>query len=305
MKLEKDTFSRTVKEELSRVETIDYCEAFWEYYALSMLLFSETSPDERNQFPVHNRFNFESAKGQVKPYLLRRMFYLDKVINTGNEHPNDNRPKNLTELKYDVKARRAFLRGVFLAKGSLSSPLKQHHLEFVLPKKEMALLVSNLLRVDGLKTGIAQRRGLWIVYMKNGDEISEFLTMLGASRSVLKYEEIRVQKALKSSVQRQVNMDKANVSRTVESSLGQIADIELIDEEVGLRSLPPALKEVARARLANPSLTLEELGQTLNPPISKSAVNHRLRRISKRAASIKEGKPRGASDSPEGLPERR
>lgn len=302
MKLERDTFSRTVKEELSRVETRGYSQAFWEYYALSSLLFPDNLRNEQSHLPVHNRFDFEASKSQTKPYLLRRMFYLDKTLNTPNKNADDDKPKSIEELKHDVEDRRAFLRGVFLAKGSLSSPLRQHHLEFVLPKKEMALCVSDLLTVEGLKTGIAERRSSWVVYMKNGDEISEFLTMLGASLSVLKYEEIRVQKILKSSVQRQVNMDKANVSRTVESSLGQIADIELIDQEIGLHSLPPALKEIARARLANPSLTMDELGQTLTPPISKSAVNHRLRRISEKAASIREGKPRGASDSSEGLP---
>ena len=110
-----------------------------------------------------------------------------------------------------------------------------------------------------------------------------------------RYEGVRVQKTLKSSVLRQVNMDRANVSRAVESSLKQIEDIRLIDEEQGLHRLPPALREVAQARLAHQALTMEELGQVLDPPISKSAVNHRLRRIAKRAENLREKSKQGGS----------
>ncbi|HPP60463.1 MAG TPA: DNA-binding protein WhiA [Bacillota bacterium] len=297
MKSGKDTFSRTVKEELSRVEIAGPSQAFWEYYGLICLLGPNKDFEVSNGSPVVSPFDFQSSKDKVKPYLLRRMFYLDKNLLSLCE----NQP-SLEQLKNNPEDRKAFLRGLFLARGYLSSPSNQHHLELVLPSEEMAIFVSSLLDLEGLKNAIIKRRGAHIVYMKNGDQISQFLTMLGASRSVLEYEQIRVRKTVRGSVQRQINMDKANLSRTVDSSLAQIADIELLDEEIGLNSLSPALREIAQARLDNPSLTMEELGQSLAPPISKSAVNHRLRRIAEKAESIKKGKPRGVKDTPEGLP---
>ncbi len=103
----------------------------------------------------------------------------------------------------------------------------------VLPCKQTALLVKSLVDQEGLKSGLVKRRSSWVVYIKDADRISQFLTLVGASRAVLQYENVRVQKDLKSSVQRQVNMDRANVSRSVESSLKQIEDIQPIDEEQG------------------------------------------------------------------------
>lgn len=294
MKLEKDTFSRILKEELSRVEIPGPEQAFWEYYALQYLIAT------RNQVGAgkHNNnsgFELEACKGYVKPYLLRRLFYLSKKLSTSGQSTCFTRAPNFEQLKLNPDNRRSFLRGVFLARGSLSSPVRGHHLEMAMPCKQTALGVKSLVGKEGLKSGLVKRRSSWVVYIKDADHISQFLTLLGASRSVLQYEGVRVQKTLKSSVLRQVNMDRANVSRAVESSLKQIEDIRLIDEEQGLHRLPPALREVAQARLAHQALTMEELGQVLDPPISKSAVNHRLRRIAKRAENLREKSKQGGS----------
>jgi len=159
-----------------------------------------------------------------------------------------------------------------------------------LPYRKDAGLVRSLMAKEGLRGGMVQRRSNWVVYLKDGDEISAFLTAIGASKAVLDYENVRARKSLKSSVQRLVNMDRANVSRSVEASIRQVEDINLIDEERGLSALPPALRELARLRLQNPEMSMEELGELLAIPASKSAVNHRFRRISEIAVKIRDGR---------------
>ncbi|HHY12463.1 MAG TPA: DNA-binding protein WhiA [Firmicutes bacterium] len=284
MKIRRDTFSRTLKEELSRVEIAGTAQAFWEDCALRNLAGNKGGAQAlRNQ--ARRKQHLQTPKPHIKPYLLRRLFYLGKALSE-SEAAGGGKP-DLSVLSSDSQSRRSFLRGVFLAKGSLVSPVRGHHLEMALPTEKVALLVRNLIAHEGLKGGLVKRRSAWVVYLKDADEISKFLALLGASRSVLQYEGIRVQKTVKSSVQRQVNMDKANVSRSVESCLRQIEDILLIEQELGLQRLPKALREISEARLNNQALTMQELGQSLNPPISKSAVNHRLRRIAQKADSLR------------------
>jgi hypothetical protein len=126
-----------------------------------------------------------------------------------------------------------------------------------------------------------------VVYLKDAGEICDLLKLMGASRAVFEYENVRVTKSLKSSVQRLVNMDEANVSRTVEAALRQTADIRLIDMEEGLIHLAPALNKLARLRLEHPGASMEDLGLMMVPPISKSAVNHRFRRLAKIASDLR------------------
>ena len=126
-----------------------------------------------------------------------------------------------------------------------------------------------------------------MVYLKDAGEICDLLKLMGASRAVFEYENVRVTKSLKSSVQRLVNMDEANVSRTVEAALRQTADIRLIDMEEGLIHLAPALNKLARLRLEHPGASMEDLGLMMVPPISKSAVNHRFRRLAKIASDLR------------------
>ncbi len=283
MKIDRDTFSRTLKDELSRIKIIDLKQAYWEKYALTKLISAKN---------IRNRQKTPKRKSNLKPYLLRRLFYLNKAVPDTFEHKNP----NLNIVEIGSEGRKGFLRGTFLANGSLISPVRGHHLEIVLPTHKEALLVKLFMTRQNFKCGLVKRRSAWVVYLKGADQISEFIAFLGGSRSVLQYENIRVQKSIKSSVQRQVNMDKANVSRSVESCLKQIEDILLIERELGLNHLPKALREIAEARLNNEALTMQELGQSLNPPITKSAVNHRLRRISKTASRLREQKNKEQHD---------
>jgi len=295
--MELDTFSRTVKDELARVPVDGHSAAYWEAVALRRFL--------------PTRSNESDGTFSAEPFILRRLFYLMRQgsgvrptmfgASPGTRHqargrlPPPSKGENpeppLEAVKGNPNCRRAFLRGVFLARGSVSSPVRTHHLEMALPARKDAVFIRSLLSREELGGGLIQRRSNWVVYLKDGDEISDFLTALGASKSVLDYQNVRAQKSLKISVQRLVNMDRANVGRSVEAALKQLEDIRVIDEEKGLRSLPPALRELARLRVENPDMSMEELGQALSRPTSKSAVNHRFRRIAEIAQNVRSGRP--------------
>jgi len=291
---DRDSFSSEVKEELARVPVKGRSQAYWEAFALRRFL------------PARPR---RSAEGSLsaEPFLIRRFYQLLKqasdlrlvVLDSGSaKGPHKKRrvvsPSEASlaafpvgRLRESALCRRAFLRGAFLARGYVSSPARSYHLEIALRSSKDALLVRLLLRKEGLQAGLVRRRSSHVVYIKDGDQVAEFLKAVGAFSSVLRYEDIRARKSLKGSVQRLVNMDRANVQRSVEASMRQLQDIELIDAELGLQHLPPALRDIARLRLEYPEMCMEELGQSLSPPASKSAVNHRFRRISAIANEIR------------------
>ncbi len=296
--MELDTFSRSVKEELARVPVDGHSAAYWEAVALRRFLPARPK-DAEGTF-------------STEPFVLRRLFYLMKQgsgvrptmfgASPGRRYQarghlpppliGENPDSSAAEaVKGNPTLRRAFLRGVFLARGSVSSPVRTHHLEMALPARKDAVFVRSLLVNEELGGGLVKRRSNWVVYLKDGDEISDLLSALGANKTVLDYENVRAQKSLKISVQRLVNMDRANVGRSVEAALRQLDDIRVIDEEKGLKSLPPALRELARLRVDNPDMSMEELGQALSTPASKSAVNHRFRRISEIAREMRSGRP--------------
>jgi hypothetical protein len=291
--MDTDTFSRTVKEELARTPVRGRSQAYWEAVALRRFLPRRVKGASDGSF-------------EAEPFLIRRLYYLKKhgsgaqpsVFGTvpGNRRrargriaPSSDGPAGPPpgRLRESASSRRGFLRGVFLARGSVSSPTRAHHLEMAMRARKDALLVRSLLSKEGLRSGVVERRSAWVVYLKHGDDVAEFLKAVGATVSVLEYEDVRVMKSVKSSVQRLVNMDRANVGRSVEASLRQLEDIRLIDEARGLGSLPPALRELARLRVENPDMSMEELGFALKAPASKSAVNHRFRRIAKIADELR------------------
>jgi hypothetical protein len=173
--------------------------------------------------------------------------------------------------------RKAMLRGLFLGCGSVNAPSARHHLELVLPTMGCATAVLRLLQEQGVPAGLMERAGHQVVYVKDGDGIVRVLSLMGASRAVVEFENARVVREVSSQVNRQLNCDTANIGKTVGSALKQVAAIERLERAGRLEDLSPALREVARARRANPELNLSELAGRLQ--LSKSAVNHRLRRL--------------------------
>jgi len=175
--------------------------------------------------------------------------------------------------------KRAFLRGIFLRNGTMTDPEEIYNLEMVFRHPWLANEVMRLLVQFEIPGKMTERKGRYVVYLRDGDDISDFLRVLGANRSLLHMEDIRVVKDVRNRVNRRVNCETANIHKTAASSVRQIEDIRTIEERDGLESLPDPLKEIALVRLEYPEATLSELGDLLDPPVGKSGVNHRLRRL--------------------------
>ncbi|MCL4426173.1 MAG: DNA-binding protein WhiA [Firmicutes bacterium] len=191
------------------------------------------------------------------------------------------------EFRRKAAARRAYLRGVFLGAGSVANPEKGHHLEMVFGDEGQALVAKSLLAGFGLRPGLSRRQQRYLLYLKGSEDIVSFLNLVGAHQALLSYENTRALKSVKNQVNRQVNADTANLARTVEAAQRQIGDIRLLAETLGLEALPPGLRQLAEARLADPEASLTELGRLLDPPLGKSGVNHRLRKLSQLAAEVR------------------
>ena len=175
--------------------------------------------------------------------------------------------------------KKAYLRAAFLSMGSLSDPSKSYLLEFLCPGKEEGEHVKALLRSFGIRGKTVERKTYYVVYLKDGDQIADFLALVGATGALLSFENTRVLKDVRNSVNRKVNCETANLNKTVSAGLRDVRDIEWISENIGLETLPEPLREMANIRLSHPDATLTELGNLFSPPVTKSGVNHRLRRL--------------------------
>lgn len=181
----------------------------------------------------------------------------------------------------------AYLRGAFLGGGSVADPRGEYHFEIDTTGDELVAGLQRLLARFDMAGKTRVRRGVHVVYMKDGDSIIQFLALVGAHSALLRSEDIRILKQVREAVNRLVNMDTANVARSVAAAAQQVADIRLVEDEVGLRRLPKGLADIAHMRLEHPEVSLTELGEMCSPPLTKSAVNHRIRRISALAAKIR------------------
>jgi len=179
--------------------------------------------------------------------------------------------------------RKAMLRGLFLGCGSVNAPNARYHLEFVAPTPSWATAIARLIADSGVKAGVTERGGQSVVYVKDGDGIVRLLSTMGANRAVMEFENVRVLREVSGEVNRRLNFETANISKTIGSGLRHAAAIERLEAEGRLDRLPPALREMARWRVENPELNLGELAGRMK--LSKSAVNHRLRRLQELAHS--------------------
>ncbi|MEW5706550.1 MAG: DNA-binding protein WhiA [Actinomycetota bacterium] len=180
----------------------------------------------------------------------------------------------------------AYLRGAFLGGGYVSNPKRNYHFELTTDNAEFALDLQALLNRVGLPAKISDRKKNFAVYMKDSEDILRFLALIGAYNALLKWEDERIVKEMRGQVNRLVNCDTANLNKTVNAAAGQIDDIEVIKSKLDIKELPSALQEFARLRVEYPYVSLKELGELFNPPLSKSAVYHRARRMSKLAKKL-------------------
>ncbi|MCR5249783.1 MAG: DNA-binding protein WhiA [Lachnospiraceae bacterium] len=177
-------------------------------------------------------------------------------------------------------AARLFLRDSFLACGHLSDPEKGYHLEFTCDDSETAEKIRANLDSFQIRSGITVRKGKHVVYVKESESIAEFLSVTGAHQSMMELENLRIVKSVRSDVNRRVNCDTANIRKMLQASERQIEDIRYVERHMGLGRLSEPLRLVAELRLEHPELNLQELGEMLEPPVGKSGINHRLRKIS-------------------------
>lgn len=180
---------------------------------------------------------------------------------------------------------KAALRDAFLSSGTMSDPEKSYHFEIVCENMEETERVTSIMRDFSLVPKVTERKLHHVVYLKEADEIADMLRILGAARSLMEFENIRILKEMRSSVNRRVNCETANINKTVDAAMKQLRDIRRIEERKGLSELPASLREMAEIRISHPEASLTELGEFFHPPIGKSGVNHRLRKL----AQIAEG----------------
>lgn len=183
--------------------------------------------------------------------------------------------------------KRAFIRGAFICVGYISNPEKSYHLEFVNLSLNQAKALKDIINFFDIESKIIEKKEFYIVYIKEGEQIVDLLNIIEAHKSLLEFENIRVLKDVRNNINRIVNCETANLNKIVSNGVKQKEDIEFIRNKIGLDDLPKQLKDVAKLRLKHPDSSLKELGEMLVPPISKSGVNHRLKKINKIAENLR------------------
>ena len=215
------------------------------------------------------------AKYQAVKTKKRMAFFIELALPSGLEPAFTQAAANaVPEATCD---RKAMLRGLFLGCGSVNAPSSRYHLEFVAPAESWAGAIRQMAQEVGVQAGLMERGGQHVVYVKEGDAIVRLLSVMGASRAVMEFENVRVVRSVSGEVNRRLNFETANIDKSIGSGLRQAAAIEKLESTGRLESLPLALREMARWRAEHPELNLSELASRMK--LTKSAVNHRLRRL--------------------------
>ncbi|MBQ0000677.1 MAG: DNA-binding protein WhiA [Clostridiales bacterium] len=306
------SFSGMVKEELSRqIGVARHCKAA----ELSSLLCAcgRIKPDGTLSFQMENdsvvrkyftllqkTFNIETVitvkegsyakKGYTYQVEIRDPEEIAMILSATKLEQDENRDTlslaNTLAIQ-NACCKRAFIRGAFLAAGSMSDPEKSYHFEIVSPEETKARQLQSVIRSFDIDAKIVQRKKSYVVYVKEGAQIVDLLAVMEAGNSLMNLENIRIVKEIKNSINRKVNCEAANISKTVEAAVKQKTDIELIRDRIGFDSLSEGLAEVAELRLQYPEAALKELGMMLTPQVGKSGVNHRLRKLSQIAEELR------------------
>ena len=191
----------------------------------------------------------------------------------------DKETVKIKEVPENQEEKKAIIRGTFMGAGSINNPEKEYHLEMEVTNEQNMNIVLSLLLELGIKAKYMEAKNKYYIYLKEGEEISKFLALIGAAKAVMKFEDIRIQKEMRGKVNRLVNCETANLNKTINASIEQIAAIRKLQENGEFKKLDDNLKEIALLRLENPDMSLIELGKKLKVPIGKSGVNYRLRKI--------------------------
>lgn len=226
--------------------------------------------------------------------LLKKAYNIDTVIGVKGQKKADllaimgdlSGPADTSLLK-QACCRRAFIRGAFLSCGSISDPTKGYHLEFVCNNRTQAEQLQEIIGQFDIEAKIVCRKKYFVVYVKEGAGIVELLNIMEAHVALMNLENLRILKEMRNSINRRVNCEAANIQKTVQASTRQVEDIIYLRDYYGFSRLPDNLREMAEVRLAYPEAALKELGEYLSPPVGKSGVNHRLRKLSELAEKMR------------------
>ena len=236
----------------------------------------------RNRKASVNSYHLILGRPERAEQILRECGVIR--VKAGKDYVFDGIYSELLKAKCD---RKAYLRGAFLGVGTMSDPSKSYHLEFAARTEGVANDLRKLINsFTDMQAKMVKRGSRYVVYMKKADYVSDMLAIMGASGSMLKMEDIRIKKGLVSTARREINCDSANLDRAVDTSLRQVEAIRKIAETKGLKSLEPKLREAATLRLEHPEATIQAIGEMCDPPLKKSGINSRLRKIEEIASKI-------------------
>lgn len=260
-----------------------YKKLIQEYFGIETRLeIGEGTAVGKSRSSRHYAYSITIDPENLSEQILRETGIL--LIKEGNNYISDGIYSGIIKTKC---CRKAYLRGLFMGTGTMSDPEKSYHLEFVCHSETLANDLKKMINsfVD-LSAKVARRGNSYIVYMKKADYIRDTLAIMGASSQVFSMEETRIKKSMISDAKRIANCDTANLDRSVDAAMRQLDAIRKIEETRGLAWLPEKLQEVARLRVENPYISISALGDLCDPPLKKSGINNRLKKIEELAAKL-------------------
>ena len=297
------SFSGEVKEELvKQIASARHCQLAELAAILEYIGGVRTKADGTNYLEVQQETPYVARKCFT---LLKKTFNIDTKMEEEDNHFQYEKEEVVSKILQAIKyshekervvnsmvikslcCKRAFLRGAFLSIGSMSNPEKGYHLEFVCENESQAKQIQDTLAIFDVEAKIVTRKRYQVVYIKESEGIVEVLNIMGAHISLMNLENLRILKDMRNSINRRVNCEAANITKTVNAATKQIDDILYIRDHYGFDNLSDNLREIAEVRLDYPDATLKELGEYLEPKVGKSGVNHRLRKLSELADRLR------------------
>lgn len=282
------SFSSELKENLSKISNLSNKEVV-KYELIGYLISNNTIyKNGKTIYKTENEYNINRFSKLLSNINISNY----KIDIKGNNYiitaPKIENIDEIMYLEQDIEYKgetdkeellKGVIRGAFLGAGSINNPESKYHLEIILSTKNNAENIINILETFTIRAKKLERKNGYSIYIKDGEEISKLLALIGANSSVLKFEQIRVLRDMKNNINRKVNCETANLNKTVNAAVRQIEAIKKLKKTGEFDKLSESLKEIAEIRIENPDASLVELGQMLKDPIGKSGVNHRLNKI--------------------------
>lgn len=276
------SFSTDVKKELSKINNLANKTCVRLEFLGYLSSVNVSNVDNSLRFSTESEYNINRFSKLLKNLNIEKY----NIDMQGKNYVITMQNKNIAKIITDIKTEndeedRAYVRGCFLGSGSINNPENKYHIEFIVKDRNIADEILQILNKYNIHFKKLEKENAVSLYSKDGEEISKFLAFIGANSSVLKFEDIRVYRDMRNNVNRIVNCETANLSKTVNAAVKQIDAINKLKESGKYNSLSENLKEIAELRIKYPEVSLVELGKMLNPPIGKSGVNHRMKAILK------------------------